>query len=1107
MKKSTRIISILLAMVLCFGTFGVGASAAYADYTYPAGYDALDHPYVSAYQCGSMILDMIDEMLAEEDISGSLDIYIYPKITYDLTSVDRAFDTLIDIFESDLYKKGLDIIDMGDLERLTIAAVYKAPRRTTVGRTDLEMVYSLFEFLRDNKQYVGNIVDSCWDNGGIAANFLDINEMVGDVQGMIKEIAFNALYEDRIAEGKTVHCTINSSLDAMINEFIYTLLFDKEEGMLPDAEQILVDKGLMAAPGVTYFDIDSISVYELLDAVVDAALVLLKPTLAELFLDDEDDEILPIVISLLEIEVPEINEVTGLEFTREEKIDYIVTDLLNLETGALSKFILIDDTGIYLQPAFEELVGQLLQTAQGLISSLNLYPNIEVKSSEEIDAMSDAQKLAYMLRTVAVGMVDYAEIPEDVENGYEVATYFLINLMADKLPEIDYYAMIENGTLNPADKNAPLEVAADIAYYYLNSVTTMNIPQGLTFDETLQFAFSWVIGQFGGILRTNNLDLNTPATPENNVAWKNIDILLWENVFDITWLPDEYAAIYKDANGNFTGNVTKTILFDNIIYSVVNGDLSKLDDIFKPFRKYQGTIPGYPAKSEFDLSITDFVLNLVQRLLNGIMQSETALFAGMTVNCLNDLVSETQYGGRTNLRILAENLCTLLPVYGERLIMSVLPFLSESLVELDEANYSVLPPAGMTPYSAADLARLLEEQRPSNALSGDMMTDPEYHFFGSEDFRPLYKYYNYKEVREEASEALEDYERDTKLMEEDPTYVRKVTDEEINVHAYRLVYYYGRLSLRDASTKQLLLEINEAKALYGSGEYGSGTAIGSTGESTQYTMRTWNYYNDVLTFAESVYMEDLLDDQGLLRQSKVTAARELLVEAQKLLKKFGAAADYSYLDRQITLAFAKLEESLADADLYYPETIADLQAAYDIATAVDRGYDGDDQLIIDEAAVALEEAITGLVYMPQLAKVANTTTVLDDVNGVIFGVKERISNYISYVRVLGVGVMEVAKTPNGNGTGTVIGLNVNNEITESYTVIVYGDVDGDCRADGTDANIVRAYNAGFFPEGYLSKYAIRAADAYNDGTVDNLDAYYLLQAGKLAYTIDQRGRV
>lgn len=1105
MKKSTRLISILLAMVLCFGTFGMGASAAYADYTYPAGYDALDHPYVSAYQVGSMLLDMIDQMLAEEDISGELDLVLWDPVKYDLSSVDKAFDSLIDIFESQLLKDGKTLLDAGDLENLTIAAVYKAPRRNTVGRTDLEMVYSLLDFLFDNRSYVGKIVDSCWDNGGLIGNFLDINELVGDVQGMIKEIAYEALFKDRIEEGKTVYCTINSSLDAMINEFLYVMLFDDEEGMLPDAEQILVDKGLMAAPGLTYFDIDKISVYELLDAVVDAALVMLKPTLSELFLEDEDDEIMPIVVSLLEVQIPEINEVTGLEFTREEKIDYVVTDLLNLETGALSKFILIDDTGIYLQPAFEELVGSLLQTAQGLISSLNLYPNIEVKSSEEIGAMADAQKLAYMLRTVAVGMVDYAEMPEEVENGYEVATYFLISLMADKLPEIDYYGMIERGELNPADKNAPLEIAADIAYYYLNSVTTMNIPQGLSFDETLQFAINWALSQFGGLIRTNNLDLTTTPTAENNVAWKNIDILLWENIFDITWLPDDYAAIYKDANGNFTGLVTKTILFDDIIYSIVNGDLSKLDNIFRVFRKYQGTIPGYPAKSEFDLSITDFVLNLVQRILNGVMESDSALFTGMTLTCLNDLVSETQYGGRTNLRILAENLMTYLPTYAEGLLMSVLPFLSDAFVEVDEANYSVLPPAGMVPYSISDLGRLLEEQRPSNVLSSGMMTDPDYNFFGSEDFRPLYKYYNYKEVRQEANEVYEIYNAETIAQEADPTYVRTVSEEQVNIAAYRLVYYHGRLSLRNADTTQLLREINQARELYGYGDYASGTAIGTTGESTQYTMRTWNYYNDVYNFAYNTYIESLLDDNGTMRQSKITAARELLVEAQKLLKKFGAAADYSYLDRQITLALGKINESLADTGLYYPETIENLVNAYNAATAVDRGYDGDDQIIIDEAAVALEDAITGLTYMPQLAKVANTTTVLDEVNGIIYGVKQRVSNYISYVRVLGVGVMDIQKTPNGNGTGTVIGLNVNNEIIEKYTVIVFGDVDGDCRADSTDANIVLAYNAGFYTEGFLSKYALRAADAYNDGTVDNLDAYYLRQAGKLAYTIDQRG--
>ncbi len=1106
MKKSTRIISILLAMVLCFGSFGIGASAAYADYTYPAGYDALDHPYISAYQCGSMILDMIDEMLAEEDLKGTLDVYIYSPIDYDLTSVDNAFDTLIDIFESTLYKQGTSIINLGDLEDLSIAAVYAAPRRTTVGRTDLEMVYALLNFLRDNRDKIGKIVDSCWDNGGIVSNFLDINETVGDVQGMIKEIAYEALFEDRIEDGLPVHSTVNSSLDFMINELIYTMLFDPAEGMLPDAVNILVDKGLMAAPGLTYFDIDSISVYGLLDAVVDAALVLVKPTLAELFLDDDDDEIMPIVTSLLEIEVPEINEVTGLPFTREEKIDYVVTDLLNLESGALSKYILIDDTGIYLQPAFETLVGQLLQTAQGLISSLNLYPNMEVKSSEEINAMSDARKLAYMIRTVLVGMIDYADIPEDVENGYEVASYFLINLMSDRIPEVDFYGMIENGTLNPADKDAPLEIAAHFAYYYLNAVTTMNIPKGLDFSETLQFAISWAISQFGGVIRTNNMDLDTPATPENNIAWKNIDILLWENVFDITWLPDEYAAIYKDAKGNFTGNVTKTILFDNILYSIVNGDLSKLDDIFKPFRKYMGTIPGYPQKSEFDLSITDFVLTLLKRILNGLVESDNALFAGTSINCLEDIVSETKYGGKTNLRILAENLCTLLPVYGEAIIMSVLPLIAESLVEVDEANYSIMPPVNMVPYSAADLARILEEQKPSNVLSDSMIYDPNYNFFGSEDFRPLYKYYNYKEVREEANDVLEDYEKETERIEQDPTYVRKTTDEEVNIITYRLVYYFNRLSLRKADTTQLLHEINKARELYGYGEYGTGTAMGTAAESTKFTKRTWNHYNDVYEFAYNTYLESVLDDNGTMRQSKISAARELLVEAQKMLKEFGSVADYSYLDRQITLALGKINESIADADLYYPETIEALQEAYQAAVNVDRGYDGDDQTIIDEAAIVLEDAIAGLVYLPQLAKVANTTTVLDEVNGVIFGVKERVSNYISYIRVLGVGVMDVQKTANGNGTGTVIGLNVNNEIIESYTVIVYGDVDGDCRADATDANIVLAYNAGFFSEGYLSKYALRAADAYNDGTVDNLDAYYLRQAGALAYTVDQRGQ-
>ena len=65
MKKSTRLISVLLAMILCLSCTSVGVFAEYADYSSPAGMNALDHPYISAYQCGSMLLDRVDELLEQ----------------------------------------------------------------------------------------------------------------------------------------------------------------------------------------------------------------------------------------------------------------------------------------------------------------------------------------------------------------------------------------------------------------------------------------------------------------------------------------------------------------------------------------------------------------------------------------------------------------------------------------------------------------------------------------------------------------------------------------------------------------------------------------------------------------------------------------------------------------------------------------------------------------------------------------------------------------------------------------------------------------------------------------------------------------------------------
>ena len=58
-------------------------------------------------------------------------------------------------------------------------------------------------------------------------SFLDINDTVGDVHAMIKKTVFEALFKDgdKVKEGTVV--TENSTLDDMVNEFLYGFIGGK----------------------------------------------------------------------------------------------------------------------------------------------------------------------------------------------------------------------------------------------------------------------------------------------------------------------------------------------------------------------------------------------------------------------------------------------------------------------------------------------------------------------------------------------------------------------------------------------------------------------------------------------------------------------------------------------------------------------------------------------------------------------------------------------------------------------------------------------------------------------------------------------------------------
>ena len=1183
MKKSIRLISVLLAMVLCFSSFSVGVYAAKADITQPAGYDALDHPYISAYQVGTFLLDMIDEMLAEDPIQkhikfGTIDINI------DLSSVDNAVATVKGLRDNDTVKNLSGAA--GDIDTINYREVNSIPRRTAEGRTDLEVLYGLLGFLKDNKTLIGKALDGELSLGGLVDTFWDVNDAIGDLHATIREALFDALFKDMIDDGVAVTSTKDSNIDAMVNEFIYKFVIDSDE-LLPSLKDALRARGLLSSSksyAYNSFCINDITVYDLFRVAIDAALKdYAAPALMDAFYDEDDDELedaVPIVIGLLEIDIEQGS------MSNREYAEAIIDNLLDLENGGLSKFIDFNDNGIDLTDDFQTVLDSLLETATSFLDGLTSYDTVEKWSDEELATLTQQQQLAYFVRIAAISLIDYADIPitclvpvtsfennveyvtieEQPINGYGVATYFMINLMGDKMPERDYYSMISaaeaykdqkmtaadydalveagtilvpgqtpllerngSGTVVRYLEPAALEIVADYGYYYLNALTTMNIPEGLGFDEMFQWIINWAITNYGGVVKTTNLDTTTTPNMTNMVVWKNLDALLWDNILDITWLPKDYVASFKDANGNYTGNVTKTFLLDNLLYTVIDLDLTQLNNIFSVFHAYDKSVPGYTNYAELDQGVVSFLLTVVKRILNGMVQSDTALFTNTSINTLEDLISGTHvYDGKSNLRILAENLCTYLPDHAEAIIMSVLPLLGDSLgVDNDQykANIADMPKNGET-FTFEELRTMLDEQRPSNTLHDDMMTDDDYFFFGSEDFTPLYKYYNYKEARSDANDYLKEYDKDTlkikaakeeygydpiagRLLDEnntDPETLRTTNQLTLNELAYKVGYYYNRLALRDPCVTALLREINYSKTNYGYGEYGSGTARGAKGYSEQFTLRTWTYYNDVINFAEKVYREWLLDSDTL-RQSKISAARELMVLARKSLKFFSTEADYSELDRLITLAKGYLDENDADAGLFMADTIAVLRAAYEAGLAVDRGYDGDDQNIIDEATNILVEAIGGINYQPNLAKVSGSTTVLDKAQHIIYGVRERLSNYISYVQVLGVGLMEITNSQGGNGTGTTIALNVDGDILQSYTVVLFGDMDGDCRTDSQDANLVYMYNSGLVSNSFFSSYALLAADANNDGTIDELDAYALRQAGLLKLTINQRGAV
>ena len=260
MKQSKKLLSLVLAIVMMFGVFSVGASALTPTAATQVKYNSIDEAELTAEQVAGIINDILDEVLAGVNLN-------IPAVGLVIKDVDSTLDTIAGI-------STLADIAGQDVAKLKVDAC-KGVKRSG---GDLKVLKALLQFLADNvggganlqKVLIGGIGEKSTDSqlgvGGILWNgkalgislgfslkeIVDGNEIIKgtgytlngllkDIPGFLKYELFEMLLKgsfaytkDKVVDGVTYpngdnktyqeSGTSSLSLDAFANTAVYNLL-------------------------------------------------------------------------------------------------------------------------------------------------------------------------------------------------------------------------------------------------------------------------------------------------------------------------------------------------------------------------------------------------------------------------------------------------------------------------------------------------------------------------------------------------------------------------------------------------------------------------------------------------------------------------------------------------------------------------------------------------------------------------------------------------------------------------------------------------------------------------------------------------------------------
>ena len=155
---------------------------------------------------------------------------------------------------------------------------------------------------------------------------------------------------------------------------------------------------------------------------------------------------------------------------------------------------------------------------------------------------------------------------------------------------------------------------------------------------------------------------------------------------------------------------------------------------------------------------------------------------------------------------------------------------------------------------------------------------------------------------------------------------------------------------------------------------------------------------------------------------------------------------------------------------------------------------------LSNAMVTLDIAATDC----ELAPADGSTTVVENKQRIVYGLAEELtldSFKTDYAQVIGSGTIQCEDAV--LGTGSVIKVMEGTTCRLEYTVVIYGDLDGNGTCDANDSFLVGMINNGMISLDRLNAYEKMAADPNHDGVVDASDAVLLSDAALLKQAVSQ----